>query len=567
MKAINKLTSPVFTLKLIAENYIMKGTDKQLSRLFILRNQYGKKISAEKIHLLNSINEKVPTGKKAILGYYDVLLFLIAYPDNKTIYTLAIKSLQKLEQNITNKEALQYILYNSGVTKSSVCAAFSFEIVKWLRQKHPLEIRLVSFEAADEQIRSILTVVMQKVETEKMQERKAAWRTWIENSLQERENLLDGFINIFENSTLRPEVKDELWNTIGINTEIDFSSHCSLSGKLVQPYYHRSIIRKLPKQIECSPKKVKLSAVEAEQIIDSSRMILIRQLREIDPISFTYPDGVAYYHLQRGYSIALMNMIPQRQVSNDCYLGYTVFKNGLPVAYAGSWIMFDSSRIGLNVYPYYRGGESQYIFQLVLQVHAKVFGLKRFTVDAYQIGKENYDGIQSGAFWVYHHAGFRPIEKIQKELAAAEETKIKTIPSYRSPITVLKKLADSRMELLLKKNALPFDAVDLSDIYTAILKKQYKNNRMLAEKGKVKKLAAILGIKNPYEATMNYILKNWASLLLYKENELQNNRILKKELNQLFKLKAAGRENEYIAAMNKAKAFRKYLQEIYNELL
>ena len=408
---------------------------------------------------------------------------------------------------------------------------------------------------------------MQKVETEKMQESKAAWRTWIENSLQEGEDLLEGFINIFENSTLRPEVKDELWNTIGINTEIDFSSHCSLSGNLVKTYYHRSIVRKLPKQIEFKPKKVKLSTAEAEQIIDSSRMILIRQLREIDPISFTYPDGVTYYHLQRGYSIALMNMIPTRQVPNDCYLGYTVFKNGLPVAYAGSWIMFDSSRIGLNVYPYYRGGESQYIFQLALQVHAKVFGLKRFTVDAYQIGKENYDGIQSGAFWVYYKAGFRPIEKIQKELAVAEEVKIKKTIGYRSPISVLKKLADSRMELILNKNALPFDAVDLSDIYAAILKKQYKNNRMLAEKGKVKKLATILGIKDSNGASMNYILKNWALLLLYKESELQNNRLLKKELNQLLKLKATGRENEYIAAMNKAKAFRKYLQEIYNECL
>lgn len=545
----------------------MDKKHKQLNRLFLLRNQYGKKALAEKIHLLDLLNEKIPAGKKALLTYYDVLLFIIAYPDNKTIYTNALRSLQALENYIANKETLQYSYYNSGITKSSVCAAFSFEIVKWLRFNHRADIRLDSFEAADEQIRSTLTVVMQKVETEKMQETKTAWKVWIENSLQEGEDLLDGLINIFENCSLRPEVKDELWNTIGINTEIVFSSHCSLSGKLVQPFYHRSIIRKLPKQVEFKPKKIKLSAAEAEQIIDCSRMILIRQLREIDPISFTYPDGVAYYQLQRGYSIALMNMIPQRQVPNDCYLGYTVFKNGLPVAYAGSWIMFDSSRIGLNVYPYYRGGESQYIFQLALQVHAKVFGLKRFTVDAYQIGKENDDGIRSGAFWVYHKAGFRPIEKKQKELAAEEEIKIKKTPGYRSSISVLKKLADSRMELYLNKNAFPFDAVDLSDMYAAILKKKYKNNRLLAEKGKVKRLATILGINNATDASMNYILKNWALLLLYKESELQNNRLLKKELNQLFKLKVAGRENEYISAMNKAKAFRNYLQTLYKQFL
>ena len=121
------------------------------------------------------------------------------------------------------------------------------------------------------------------------------------------------------------------------------------------------------------------------------------------------------------------------------------------------------------------------------------------------------------------------------------------------------------MELILNKNALSFDAVDLSDMYATILKKQYKNNRMLAEKGKAMKLATILGIKNGNEAPMNYILKNWALVLLYKEKELQNNRLLKKELTLLFKLKAAGLENDYIVAMSKAKAFRNYLQQLYNE--
>ena len=278
----------------------MKKSATLIDELYSIRNKFGKAEIERKIYLLQNINTDFVKGKNALQLFYDTILFLIAYPENKLLYSLANLSLQKLEQSVSSSEKLQYSLYNSGVTKSSVCAAFSFEIVKWLRQKHPLDIRLVSLEAADEQIRSILTVVMQKVETEKMQETKAAWKAWIENSLKEGEDLLDGFINIFENSTLRPEVKDELWNTIGINTEIDFSSHCSLSGKLVQPYFHRSIIRKLSNQVEFKPKKVKLTTAEAEQIIDSSRMILIRQLREIDPISFTYPDGVVYYHLQRG---------------------------------------------------------------------------------------------------------------------------------------------------------------------------------------------------------------------------------------------------------------------------
>ena len=201
------------------------------------------------------------------------------------------------------------------------------------------------------------------------------------------------------------------------------------------------------------PVQIKLTENEAEQIIDCSRMILARKLRELDPISFTATKLVSYYHLPRGISIVLMGMVAERRHPIDSYMGYLVFKNGLPVAYAGSWILFDSARIGLNVFADYRGGEARYIFDQVLQLHSKVYHLKRFTVDPYQIGKQNDDGIHSGAFWIYYHAGFRPLQKLQKELAATEYLKIKTNKNYRSPESTLKILADSRLELILKKSA------------------------------------------------------------------------------------------------------------------
>ncbi len=57
-----------------------------------------------------------------------------------------------------------------------------------------------------------------------------------------------------------------------------------------------------------------------------------------------------------------MGMVPERRHPIDSYMGYIVFKNGLPVAYAVSWILFNSARIGLNVFYNYRGGEAKYIF-------------------------------------------------------------------------------------------------------------------------------------------------------------------------------------------------------------
>jgi hypothetical protein len=310
------------------------------------------------------------------------------------------------------------------------------------------------------------------------------------------------------------------------------------------------------------PVPVKLSDAEAEQIIDCSRMILIRYLREIDPISFTSAKLVSYYYLPRGISIALMDMVPERRHPIDSYMGYTVFKNGLPVAYAGSWILFDSGRIGLNVFPHYRGGETRYIFAQVLELHAKVYNLKRFTVDPYQIGKDNSDGIRSGAFWVYYHAGFRPIERQQQELAATEASKIKAGNKYRSTPAVLKTLAESRLELILQKNAVRFDATDLSLAYAAIIAKKYNGNRQLAEKSAAKKLAGILQIKNYQEPNINFVLQNWAVFLLCKEKEIRQYRGLKRTLKTLFNLKASGSEEAYIITLQKARALQKLIEDL-----
>ncbi len=545
----------------------MQKTNSSITRLISIRNRYGKDLATEKIHLLQSISLKKVTNKKALQSFYEALLFLMAHPDNKSIYTLASRSLEQLQLYVQDNEKMQHSLFNTGITNTRLCAAFSFEMVNWLRKTHPNDIQFSSFEMDDAQIQSILSVVMPKVESEILQDANAAWRGWLGQSMKKEETMLDRLIAVFDGTDIRPEVKDELWNAIGVNVEINFSSHCALTGNLTTPYYHRSLIRKqIKQQIVTLPIRVRLDEAEATQIIDCSRMILVRHLREIDPVSFTAARLVSYYRLPRGLTVALMGMVPERRHPIDSYMGYVVFKNGLPIAYAATWILFNSARIGLNVFPAYRGGESQYIFEQVLRLHSKVYRLKRFSVDPYQLGKENSDGIHSGAFWVYYHAGFRPVGKAQRELAAAEALKIRSTPGYRSPASILKKLADSRLELVLQNNAVRFDATDLSRAYAAILQKKIHNNRKPAEERAVIKMATLLKIKNYQEEKINFILKNWCMLLLSNEAELRRNSPLKKSLKKLFELKAYGREEDYILEIQRSSALRFFLEGVLKGL-
>ena len=545
----------------------MNNFNALISRLFSIRSSFGKKMALEKLQLLNSINIKTVKSKTALQSFYTALLFLMAYPDNKTIYKTANELLLQLQQHIQAIEKRKYSLYNTGITGTALCAAFSFEMVKWLRETHHDEIKLISFEAGDAKIQSILSVVMPKTESEILQDANAEWKGWLKQLKSPDEDLLDQLIAIFDSSDLRPEVKEELWNTIGMNVEINFASHCCLPASLTKLYYHRSLIRKQTKKQTAVVKQAKLTEKEAEQIIDCARMILLRKLRELDPISFTSAKHVSFYHLQGGISIALMGMVPEQRHPIDSHMGYVVFKNGLPVSYAGSWILFNSGRMGLNVFADYRGGAAKYIFDQILQLHTHVYRLKRFTIDPYQVGKENYEGINSGAFWFYYNAGFRPLQKVQQELATAETLKIKSDNSYRSPATVLKKLANSRLEMVLQKTAVSFDATDMSLAYAGILKKKYNGNRSFAEKGSIKKLAQILQIKNYQEPNLEFVLNNWALLLLSNEKELRENTPLKKSLKKLFALKAGGSEEAYITAMQQSVALRQFIEKMLQEFI
>lgn len=544
----------------------MNESIKHIARLETLRNQFGNEITAEKIRCLNSIDIKSLKSKPALQNGYSLLLFVAAYPDNRTVYDLTNKLLLQLQEHVGENEQLQYALYNSGITGTKICAAYSFGLVKWMRENRRNEIRLVDFDAADSKIQSVLSVLMLKTESEILQDGNAEWKGWLRDMRATGNDLLEQLIDIFDSSDIRPAVKEELWNTIAPNVEITFASHCCLPESLTAVYFHRSIYRKAYKRLVIkSPKPVSLSAPEAEQVLGCARMILVRKLRELDPISFSSPVHVSLYHLPRGISIALTGMVPSYRHPLESYMGYLVFKNGLPVAYAGSWILFDSARIGLNVFADYRGGEAKYIFDQVLQLHAKVYNLKRFTVDPYQLGKANSDGIQSGAFWIYYQAGFRPVKKEQRDLAVAEGLKIKVNRKHRTSVPVLKKLADSRMELVLDKRAVQFDATDLSRVYAFILKNKYKGNRILAEKDASKKLAKTLQIKNIGDEKMKEVLKNWALILLNKDKTFKGNKVLQNELKKLLKLKAGGAEEVYIHAMQKSSALKKQIAGIIQE--
>ena len=109
-----------------------------------------------------------------------------------------------------------------------------------------------------------------------------------------------------------------------------------------------------------------------------------------------------------------------------------IFKNGVAVGYFEGLSLFERMESGFNLYYTFRDGETAWLYARTLNVFRHLLGVTAFAIDPYQIGYENEEGIESGAFWFYRKLGFRPTKPDILKLVLQEEKKIASRPGYRT---------------------------------------------------------------------------------------------------------------------------------------
>jgi uncharacterized protein (DUF2132 family) len=140
-----------------------------------------------------------------------------------------------------------------------------------------------------------------------------------------------------------------------------------------------------------------------------------------------------------------MGVPPDKRLPLRAYHAAMIFKNGVPVGYFEGLSICERMESGFNLYYTFRDGETAWLYAHTLHIFRHLLGVTVFTLDPYQIGYENEEGIESGAFWFYRKFGFRPTSAAVMKLVLNEEKKIATRSGYRTPARTLRKLAESPM--------------------------------------------------------------------------------------------------------------------------
>lgn len=465
-------------MKITQDNFV-----RQLARHAASFEQESTSVVTECLAM--GLRQKWKPGK-GLLQYADLLLFLFAHPRSENMLRQVEACMAELGMQLGKSAwSAQKSLHNSGLPFTDIVTSFSHDLLDWLSREKLADVEIDSYGSEAAPLSDVLAMTLQSYERELLNYGYDDAGLLDALLVNEKEQL--SFI-LSELSQLDhlPFLKDKLFESLGMYVKVSGkkSRISKFSNRFLKQdvFFHDSILKKFDHVSLLNsdvPPAVELSEDDRAELCRVVRLSLLLTARETDPSTFMDVSSLRLYNLERGISIALYGMVADRQLPLESYIGYTLFKNGLPCAYGGSWVFGRRALFGMNIFEPYRGGESGYLMCQLLRVYRHVFGISVFEVEPYQFGKDNPDGIKSGAFWFYYKYGFRPDDKVLNRLAEQEKKKISTRPGYFSSEKTLLRFTESFLVLEFSPVRQP-RVPDFSDRITRYIHKVHHNNRPLA---------------------------------------------------------------------------------------
>jgi hypothetical protein len=381
----------------------------------------------------------------SLIRLHETALFLRAYPRTPEVARLADAILFSFAERVADLPAFEEPEI-SGIAGTSLTAVFSWEVARRLAARHPrnLEIGWDRYDGID-RLGPVLRRFLPLLGEDWPVEAHVPYRQWI--TAARRRGTTD-LAWLLERLAASPELFDTLdipltWRIGDTRTS---RSRLRLPGREIychqEPLLRRSDIS-LARALDGPPLPVRrLPRPEARKILDLILDTSAMRFREL--YGFSHPDEGGVYRADagRGVEIFFFGVPPAWRLPLRAYHGGMFFKNGVPAGYVEVLSLFERAEVGFNLYYTFREGESAWLYAQLLRLFRQVLGVSCFSVDPYQIGLENPEAVESGAFWFYRKLGFRPVDLKVAGLMEREERRMRKTPGYRSSKRTLEKLAE-----------------------------------------------------------------------------------------------------------------------------
>jgi hypothetical protein len=426
-----------------------------LDRLDEWKRRFGPPETGQLERLLDAAAKYHVRDAAGLIRLHETLLFLRAYPRTPEVARRADAILFQFAERVAELRAAGVDLEPfaepplSGIAGTELTAVFSYEVARSLVARHSRAVRL-AWDAHDEawRVGAGSPRLAPLIAEEWPVEAHTPFDRWLAAARPRAESELPWLLDRVR--AIAPEHPADRYNAMGLPLTFATGTRVSRSSQRVpvrrlfchtEPLIARRDVS-LAREVAAPPLRVeRLAPAQARRMIDLIVDTSAMRFREL--YGFHHPDIANVFRADagRGVEIVFFGVPPAWRLPLRAYHAGMFFKNGVPAGYVETLSIFDRAEVGFNLYYTFREGESAWLYARVLHLFHQVLGVNCFSVDPYQIGDENAEAIDSGAFWFYRKLGFRSVDPSLAALTLREEARMARQPAWRSSRRTLQRLA------------------------------------------------------------------------------------------------------------------------------
>ncbi len=558
--------------------------DHQLSQLEASRYLFGHKEAARVVKLLQRLDAVRFTDPASLIRFHEALLFLRAFPQGPAVvratghilnsFHKKVEVLRKAGANMDDFEPIEV----SGIAGTQMEDTLSFDVARWLIQRMPgkVEIAWKNYEPGRE-LGATGPRFMPLLEDDAYVEADTPWRRWLETAAGKKGSDPAWLLQRFADLPLPPNQKAELYESLRVPLRWNLENSAIARTRNWKPvpsvFYHngplisRSQVS-LAAELARPPVQLKnLSPQQGGEVMDLIREVMLVRYRELYGTTLGDPASVVRAEVGRGVSICLWNLPPERRLPLRAYVAGLTLKNGVPINYIEAIGLCEWMEVGFNTFYTFRGGEAGWIYAQVLRCLCHLMGTTCVSVYPYQLGHDNEEAIESGAFWFYRKLGFRPGRAELQKLAEREEGKIAADPKYRTPAKTLRRLASGHVFYELPGSEVgAWDSFSTRNIGLRVnrrMAREFQGDSSRMRKESVRSVARILGIDaSPWTPSERATFENAVMLLALVPGLRSWKRDEKDALVRIIRSKSKADEMLYLHLTERHERFREALLKL-----
>ncbi len=550
-----------------------------LRQLESMRARYGGGAAAAKLALLRALQRRRLPSAAAVQHLHEVLCLLRAYPDDRDV-------LQQVETMLASFSVRSDLrrhrkrLADSGIAGTTIRYRFFWPMARWLARRWPEQLWLDwSENGRAAQVLEALPLLVPYSEGTGFEELDLEAREWLERMKGPRETDATFLVRRIEalrgDSFQREALHDRLDVSYRFTPAAGTPSRTAAKYSGVPIVYRESALDRSRPDLAAAarqpPRAVRLLTRRGgEHLVDMAREAMVTRSRDLDVFAFGDPNDVRLVDFGDGLQFACIGFVPERRLLLHSIYGFLTLKNGVPIGYVLASALFAHVEVAYNTFETYRGGEAARVFGKVLAMTHHLFGAESFSIDPYQLGYGNKEGLASGAWWFYYKLGFRPRDREVRRALRGELDAMRRDPSHRSSIATLKELSAEHVFFALPKARRAAASTGLLPLWnlslgiSAFLAERFGAERERGIQVCAREAARLLGLRarGGFSPPERQAWERWSPLVLALPGVSRWSAAQRRSLVQVVRAKGGRRESEFVRHFDAHRPLRRAVLQL-----